>query len=372
MRNVFGQLALAVLLGAAPHPASAQAEPVDLEALRTPTSPVFALLGKSPISIERPTSVRAFAATLVNATNNLSRLPQSYAIDVGPYWLSSRPALTFDEFYRPTVGGAIAQTLSISLATAPIEGPTSEERLGTYVGVGFRLSPLVGDPSPKLEAVLDSLDGVQQSVFDLLRRREDATSPAAVDSINAVISTLDNKLRSLALSFASKHYQERVGFKLDFAGAALAAFPGDVTEDGEITSVGLWATASYRGGSLPLEAIGLGRLIWGRADPTRNWIDVGGRLLYHAQRLGISAEFVNRTAFDVTSDPTRPGSGTIQFESSSRIAGIVEYSLGELGYLFATFGQDYELASEAGHRLLAVLGVNFALGDSPQLLPGGL
>src|SRR5688572_22312382 len=84
-----------------------------LLALRTPISPVFALMGISPVSIERPTTPRAFALDLLSKSQNLSALPESYGVEVAPFWLVPHPLLEYSEFYQPSIIESIAQTLTL-------------------------------------------------------------------------------------------------------------------------------------------------------------------------------------------------------------------------------------------------------------------
>src|SRR2546425_9034637 len=70
---------------------AAQTAPGGLEELRTPASPAFVLLDLTPSAVERPTTPKALAASLLAATGDLQFLPRNYAIDVAPYWLAPQP-----------------------------------------------------------------------------------------------------------------------------------------------------------------------------------------------------------------------------------------------------------------------------------------
>lgn len=362
-----GAVAAAVTLAAGlglPRSARAQA-PTDLGILRTPPSPAFALMGGAPASVERPGTVRAFAATLLSASGGLTRLPESFSVDVGPYWLTPRPALTFDEFYRPGPRAALLHTLSVSAATSPMEVLEGTGSPGTLVGIGARASPIVGRASSALDAILDSLDTMQEITLDLLQERERAADPAERERIERALTANEETLRALALRMAGAHVQERVGFSLDLAAAALAAVPGDVVDRTRMRSVGVWATGSWRGDGTPLEALALARLVVGTSDPEQDVADLGGRVIVHARELAISLEVVSRIALG---GDAPPGADAPAYRSGNRVAGIVEYDLGDAGYLFATFGRGHPSSADGEERLLALFGVNLGFGERPRLV----
>ena len=99
---------LALCAAAAPcaaQTAEAPAAPtITLADLRTPTSPAFTLLGIAPTDIERPTTPRAFAVSLLSALRDGdgSLLPRDFALEVAPYWLVQRPTLSFTAYSNPT------------------------------------------------------------------------------------------------------------------------------------------------------------------------------------------------------------------------------------------------------------------------------
>src|SRR2546428_11903804 len=80
---------------------AAQTAPGGLEELRTPTSPAFVLLDLTPSAVERPTTPKALAASLLAATGDLQFLPRNYAIDVAPYWRAPPPTPTLQQVPNP-------------------------------------------------------------------------------------------------------------------------------------------------------------------------------------------------------------------------------------------------------------------------------
>jgi hypothetical protein len=74
-------VALANHAAAQPATPPAAGQPrVTPEDLRPPASPVFALLGTTPASIERPQTPRALALNLISAVREEEGLPRNYAL----------------------------------------------------------------------------------------------------------------------------------------------------------------------------------------------------------------------------------------------------------------------------------------------------
>ena len=68
--------------------------------LRTPDSPAFVLLGVSPSEIQQPSSVKPFAASMMQAFTESGDLviPKNFAMEVSPYWLFPNPDLSMKEY----------------------------------------------------------------------------------------------------------------------------------------------------------------------------------------------------------------------------------------------------------------------------------
>src|SRR3989442_7181148 len=113
---------------------AAQTAPGGLEELRTPTSPALVLLDLTPSAVERPTTPKALAASLLAATGDLQFLPRNYAIDVAPYWLAPPPALLHQQFHNPGLWQSINKKASFPLPTSRPSGtgivPHSAHRAG--------------------------------------------------------------------------------------------------------------------------------------------------------------------------------------------------------------------------------------------------
>ena len=59
---------------------------------------VRALLNISPSTIQRPSDPSAFMVSLLNAPNNLSAVPNAYAVDFAPAWLFYGSKIKYEDF----------------------------------------------------------------------------------------------------------------------------------------------------------------------------------------------------------------------------------------------------------------------------------
>lgn len=356
-------LTVAALL-CAPFPARTQdkAPPsgIELEKLRTPTSPAFTVLGVNPSVVARPQTPRALATELVSSSHRGSVIPNNYALEFAPYWLTPKPRLSFDDYLRPTLAQSLAQSFTISLATAR---PDTTDSL-TQVAFGVRALPRGGEPSRRFKSLQATMDLLQDIRLDSLRRYLRATTAADSARLGRFLDANADSLGALARAMAG---EERVGWFWELAAAVAAAFPGPTFESGRLARLGAWATATYRTEAPRLDFMAVGRLLHTAAASDQNAVDVGGRLHWSVGDLGISSEWISRTVFTVTT--TAPAPGTTQalltLTSSSRAVGIMDYRAAEEMYLTLSFGQDHKKLGQQRHPLVARFGMQLTYGDKP-------
>lgn len=355
------RVATGVFLLVAPASAAAQA-PVDttfeVRALHAPTAPAFVVLGVEPTSVERPASPRAFAASLLSATQGGTVIPENYAVQVTPYWLTPRPALEFANYFDPGAGQALLQSLSFSAAT-------SASDTSTAVGFGVRAVPFPGRPGSRLVSTIELLDALHarhRRLPEELGEAADATEEAAV---LRRIAAVDDSLRVLADRLKEMDH-DRVGFVLQLASGVAAAFPGNAFDVGAISRIGVWTTLGYRLEQPQLDLLGLLRYQRNRAAD-QDLIDVGARVVGQLGRLALSGEFVMRSATDVTTSPANGGQAATAFESSRRVVGVLEYRATDDLVLVTSFGRDFAL-EDGGAPLVAILGLDVLLGRLPEIL----
>ena len=161
--------------------ALAHAQAVDIDDLRAPTSPAFVLLDVTRASVDRPENPKAFTVNLIKAFARADGLPQNYALEVAPCWLTSHPNLTFAQYQNPGVR-SLVQTLAISVATVPMTpvGDTSADPIGTRLGLGLRTNITNGRFDPTMNAKVEELAALQGRLLDV-GEAEDAMTKAEAD-----------------------------------------------------------------------------------------------------------------------------------------------------------------------------------------------
>lgn len=128
-----------------------QNEDIDINELKTPTSPGFQILDLSPSNIERPTNPKSFALSLMTLTNNGNAIPKNFAMEVSPYWffkfenesvykyLSINPK---DQKATYDFSG-ILRKLSVSMASTYNDSASSTLQKNTnYIAIGIRTNLL--------------------------------------------------------------------------------------------------------------------------------------------------------------------------------------------------------------------------------------
>jgi hypothetical protein len=358
-------VAAAALLSAAPA-AAQDADSLYLAPMRAPASPAFVILGIALAAVERPATPQAFALGLVAAEGGSGLLPQNYAVEVAPYWMGPRRTLTWAQVERPGVAGAIAQSFTVSLATATGAGTQPEDSL-TRVGIGFRVMPVAGQVSPAahhLAAGLQQrLDARSRRVVQQMRA-EVAGDTAGVAAIQAWLLA-DSAVTADLGSQLADAMRARVGLIVEVAAALSAGFAGNDFNAGAVDGRGAWATVTYAMPDQPLDLIAVAR--WLNLNPVvgpaQDALELGGRGILRAGPMAGSVEFVRRQASALAALPSDGGG----LASGNRLVGILEYRATPDLFVGFTFGQDHPVAGRDVTPLVARLGVNFAWGKRPLI-----
>jgi hypothetical protein len=357
-------VAAGLLGGVRPAPAQTDSLAVELERLKTPTSPAFVVLGISPTAVERPTTPRAFALGLVSSSLEADDLvPDNYAAEFAPYWLTSRRTLTFQDYYHPNLLQRLRQTFSVSFATNTVV--ENDDSLPA-VGAGFRIAPFVGRASRRLDSLVADLDHVQDSLLDVriaLRRARTAADSAAALARQAALADSNRALTS-QIRTEMNDDDGRVGFRMQIAGGLAAYYPGNQFTAGKIGRTGLWGTAAYRLENPGVDLIALARLLSNEEGTQQEAFDVGGRAVLLFEPFSASFEWVSRS---VSGDAGNGPDGEPGFASGSRGVGMLEYRVNNNLFVSFSFGQDYPRSGEDGQPLVAILGGQLNLGAKPLI-----
>ncbi|MBA7688676.1 hypothetical protein ES703_97165 [subsurface metagenome] len=307
----------------------------------------FVVLGIEPTSVERPSTPKAFAVSLLSAKGQSGFLPNNYAVEVAPYWLSSHPTLIFEDYYNAGFGQTLLQTLSFSLATSKMSDMDTLI-IGTGVGFGIRAMLLAGKANSDLNNLCSQLFEIQNAILDIPEENE------------AVYTTLEDSLKGEAQKIAlqiQKADKQRVGLRLEVAGAAAIDFSQDNFDEGKISRIGFWITPAYRLEEPCFDFIATARFIYDEENNDgTNLFDVGGRVVWQYTDFSFSGEFVGRFITDATSQKT----------NTYRLSATLEYQLSNNIYLISSFGRDYDQNGGEGN-LISLFGINFGFGQIPSL-----
>jgi hypothetical protein len=368
---------LGAALSAAPSMALAQVgDPTlitpEFNALKTPESPAFNVLGISPSAVSRPTSPKQFAFSFLHtlAEENQFLIPNNFAVEANLYWWGSHPDLTFPEYQA---GGprSLYRTLSVSLATADstITGPNGDKHF-RRVGVGVRsnffgqqdtlkcvrdillaLTPI----NERLTAFADSVLLENPSILDI----PDSLEALREAEFQQLKVENEEKLAEVNREQCTDEIANRKGFVTAVAGAAAFGFLEDPADSGiiptptaSLNTVALWATPSYLGDAF--SGIGIVRAMWDEieADTSEFALDLGGRVIYSHGRYAASAEAVYR--YRDREDDTM---------NEYRLAAVFDVRVISDVWLTATFGRDFDV--KEGSPLIALANLQWGLGKPP-------
>ena len=400
-------LAIPALAAAQDAAKPSSSEPVTLKDLKTPASPSFQLLGIAPTDVERPTTPRAFAVSLLSALQQSDTvLPNGLAIDVSPYWLVPHNRLEFATYIDPSIAQSVRQTFAVSVATTKATVPASEPG-AIDIGIGVRTSPFAGHSTPQVaalktaifvslaqasvvEALLDLIGTPTQpvpgNVATLINQLRSAAHPGLTDAqftsmLDGLVGTMERALgaktdaailreallklrtdgdaarKKAALELQSAN-QRRIGFTLDIASAFVTRTSDNGRGGTRVTREGVWSTAGYNNEHVSL--LGLLRYVGNSENRTSrsDLLDLGARLLGTLGNLDASFEFVSRL----------DNSSAKVDDSTYKAVANLEYKVSEDVSISATFGKNYgdtRLGRPSG--TLTLLGVNFGLGPRPML-----
>lgn len=334
------------------------AQDIKIDDVKTPPSPAFVLMGIEPSAVERPTTPRALGASLLSALNDESSpsSPKNFALEVAPYWLTSHPKLTYDQYNQPDFGQALLQSLSVSVATKQQTAGSDATPGSTLGGAGVRTAWLLGKPS-SIEGQLRT--AIQNLAADLAAKAPPMPGQPPPDPMN------DPTFTKLIDAFRNARYEGR--WFIEAAAASTALFTDNNAEKSQHQKSGVWVTPSYRMSRTSFDSstntvtsqpnidfLAVVRWISDHTGTERTSpLDLGARLLWNNGDLSISAEHVERRRTS---------------KNSSRTAAVGEFKLSDNMYLTATFGKNFKDENPKG-TLIGIFGLHFGIGSKPVLSP---
>jgi len=332
-------LALALLAFAVPR--QSLLAQVDVENLRAPSAPAFTILGIAPTEVARPSSGRALGLWLLNSGVTNGSVPANLALELAPYWLKSRPAVTIQSLYSDSsrspfsnAGRSLQQSFSLSLASAA--APEGADSAGPALGVGARANLFAGRASADAESKIEAF---QNKLAEC----------AIADDVQACYAGLSKERAALETSLAP------IGWLVEVAAAS--SFLPDIGASNAPTAsqIAAWVAPSYVTDD-GFEFAALLRWTQDRSladDPVA--FDAGARLTWRvSEELSLSAE-------GVAKDP-----GTTAVGYSNRWSAMIEYRLPIGALLYYSAGRDFKNASGIAPTF-ARFGLTMGLGAVPTV-----
>ena len=384
---------------------------VNLDVLKSPSSPAFNLLGLSPSDIDRPTDVNAFALSLQNSTKNFTTLPNSYAVELAPVYLFQKKLISLAQFKATDFKHVFWQSFTLSIGYTHM-GPEGKEDVDSLrqskAGFGFKFSIIRPKFSDQTQNVYDNLV-IQQKI--MLKNYFSAEAKHALtkevvlvqDSLRKLISIYprgDNRLVSertrlmaklmelntkinedgnvelegteafqAAKKIAADFKIERIGPFLDLAAGLTLDFPDDRFNYSMVSKAGAWLTGGYENGNQGITVMGIARYLFQPdkifADDNNviqskdvSTFDAGGKLLFNGfnGRLALSTEVIYRSVLTTsTVDP------------SWRLVFNTEYDIGKNKKLTFAFGKNFDGAISKGGNLIAALNFISSFGSARKI-----
>ncbi|GAB5416645.1 MAG: hypothetical protein Crog4KO_21340 [Crocinitomicaceae bacterium] len=333
----------------------AQDSIVSLDVLSAPQSPAANLMGFTESEILKPESPTDVMTNIKSASNGLTMIPNSLALDLRLKNLfKSTENNSYSDYIRiaksngkADVWNNVQQTAIVSLGYQNFLGLNDTIRTGQSFGLGFKVSLFRGSSlNSDFKKYYDSLIVMKQKIGSdgaasqqawkaseeykmfkkeiiaakrandeekakLLQEKADIAAEKFVKRINTENEAEYEKIRKVAEKLEFKTY----GFVWDVAAGSILNYPTNEFEYSLVGKAGLWTTFGYEAKN-GWSFLGLGRALYtpdfsytntaGILDTSNvaNY-DFGGRILYEypGKSFSLSAEGIYRGAFGNAYDP---------------------------------------------------------------------
>jgi hypothetical protein len=292
---------------------------IKLSELYVPTSPGFVLADKSPSSVEKPSTPKAFGISLLN-------LYQGGAVEVTPFWLTNKPTYTYQDWIKKK--NTIIETLNLSIATF------------------------------KTDTTSNVSAGIRTQVLRVYSKRQLETLTKKEDDIIELLTTRDSSgnLNEAAIQKAADELEliQRKGmFAIEFAAAIVGASPNNSYKQLSSSKSGVWANIRWSPEKSMLDFTGVVRYSWANQVNSSDsaFLDYGVALSYEKKKFDISVEYVNRRDLSLK-------------ENFDRFALVGNYVINDNFTLVASLGKNFAKVD----NIITVFGIKFGLGNQKATL----
>jgi hypothetical protein len=343
---------------------SAQEDSISLRELETPTSPAFILLDKTPTSIERPSSTKAFTFSVLNSIADNKGLPQNYAVEFSPFWFFKHPKMTALKYMgydaaknKQRIFGNM-QRFSFSMATLTSTDSLSKSPVNNF-SMGLRINFVSIRSSKDIQDLRAANDSMVYRLRDVNKRLKQQVDIALkiTDPVLYREKVKEFYAQEAVLSKEEKNsisdiLKRRAVFAIDGALGYNNFFLDNNYSSSHFGRMGAWLTMNYSQnlgnakGKNYLNFYALGRYL---SDGTtreldkyvvRNFTDFGGKLEFEFNKVSFSYEYIRRIAPNV---------------NTFRSSGMLKYKITNQVYLTAAFGKNFG----SQNNLISLVGLNW-------------
>jgi hypothetical protein len=217
--------------------------------LSVPKSPAFTVLGITPESVVRPTSSRAFAASLLNGADPHGNIQTGLAIETAPYLLYAGDNITLKQ-YQDVYAIRAASRTQFSLATT--KGATDEDK-ATRVALGLLITPFdLGDArtdklllkcfEQKVGKVHEDTVKVQHEIAPLVATGSPDWSTKLASEINKLEKRAKDEAEACRDEARKRHWNASAW---SVGVAPTWTTPTGNVSDLDWSGAGLWTSVSY-------------------------------------------------------------------------------------------------------------------------------
>jgi hypothetical protein len=375
----------------------------DISKLTVPTSPAFSILNFEPSAIMRPTNAKSLATDILNSFDKDGKLKLNLGLEVSPYWLSSHPDLTREQYLKPNTKQTFLQSFSISAASVK-DSASGNNKLSA----GFRFKLYNGEPVEALEiasaelkskttvvAIINGIknivasntintkqkavdaiekalvtDAIDKSIIEKVKKDAAAISKDYTDAVADIKLFLDKLIDVRVDAYAelaknvSNLLYERKGFILEFAGAS--GF--NTSNNNSVEKIGFWGNASYFVSADDLFTLTT-RYMFKNADTASSNIDIGLGFLKKNNQYNISVEGMARfysakiADINISNQPiTR-----VEKQFTYRLAAQASYAISKEVSINVSLGKDFDSPFISRSGFFSILGINYSIFSKEPL-----
>lgn len=355
-----------------------KSDSLTLKDLEIPNSPGFILLDKTPTTIERPNSTKAFMLSALNSFTDNNGIPKNYAVDFTPFWFFKHPKMTSYKYMgynkvkdRQNIFKDFKK-VSISFAFLTTTDSATKNQINN-LSLGLRTNLL----SVRSKKDIEDYKEANTKLIGELKKIDSVIKlipfPNPSDPINKYLEEKKAYDEKLTNYLTQKELEEkdinndlsdilkrRAVFAIDGAIGYNNFFLDNNYSSSHFGRFGAWLTVNY---SQILETNGndknylniyaLGRYL---SDGTKmennkyvlqNFYDFGGKLELEFKNISIAYEYIYRIN---------------DKKSTFRSNGILKYKISDQVFLNGAFGKNFGY----NNNLISLLGLNWGISSGTE------